>query len=75
MCVLELKENEVELYKVQISERWDYEVEANSEAEAKQQATELREVGLGQWANPHAKAVYDLGTKVIKIQKEVTDAR
>ena len=47
----------MELYKVQISERWDYEVEANSEAEAKQQATELRDVGLGQWANQHAKAV------------------
>ena len=61
----------MELYYVQISERWDYEVEANSAAEAKQQATKLREVGLGYWANHHAKDVYDLGTKVIKIRRGV----
>ena len=51
-------------YLVQIKERWDYEVEADSEAEAKEQAEELRSFGLKVWDNPGDPALYDLGTKV-----------
>jgi len=52
-------------YLVQIKERWDYEVEADSEAEAKEQATELRSFGLRSWDNPGDPKLYDLGTKVV----------
>lgn len=51
-------------YVVQIKERWDYEVEADSEADAKEQATELRSFGLRAWDNPGEPKLYDLGTKV-----------
>jgi len=51
-------------YTVQISERWDYEVEADSEAEARAEAEALREFGIDSFGAKHAKAVYDLGTKV-----------
>ena len=51
-------------YLVQIKERWDYEVEADSEAEAKEHAEELRSFGLRVWDNPGDPALYDLGTKV-----------
>ena len=51
-------------YLVQIKERWDYEVEADSEAEAKEEATELRSFGLKAWDNPGEPKLYDLGTKV-----------
>ena len=51
-------------YIVQIKERWDYEVEADSEADAKEQATELRSFGLRTWDNPGDPKLYDLGTKV-----------
>lgn len=51
-------------YIVQISERWDYEVEADSEAEAKEHAEGLREFGINTFGAQHAEAVYDLGTKV-----------
>ena len=59
---------EQKTYVVQIKERWDYEVEAYSEAEAKQQATELREMGLNFFGATHAKAVYDLGTTVMEMK-------
>ena len=51
-------------YLVQIKERWDYEVEADSEAEAKERAEELRSHGLKVWDNPGDPDLYDLGTKV-----------
>jgi len=51
-------------YIVQIKERWDYEVEADSEADAKERATELRSFGLRSWDNPGDPALYDLGTTV-----------
>ena len=51
-------------YTVQISERWDYQIEADSEAEAKEQAVELRSFGLNVWDNPGNPHVFDLGTKV-----------
>ena len=50
-------------YLVQIKERWDYKVEADSEAEAQEQATELRSFGLKNWNNPGDPQLYDLGTK------------
>ena len=52
------------IYLVKIRERWDYEIEADSEAEAVEQATELRSCGLRTWDNPGDPKVYDLGTKV-----------
>ena len=52
-------------YLVQIKERWDYEVEADSAAKAKAQATELRSFGLRSWDNPGDPKLYDLGTKVV----------
>ena len=51
-------------YIVKIKERWDFEVEADSEAEAKEQATDLRSFGLRNWNNPGDPKLYDLGTKV-----------
>ena len=51
-------------YLVQIKERWDYEVEADSEAEAKEHAEELRQFGMDSFGAKHATAIYDLGTKV-----------
>ena len=51
-------------YLVQIKERWDYEVEADSAAEAKERAEELRSHGLRVWDNPGDPDLYDLGTKV-----------
>ena len=52
-------------YLVQIKERWDYEVEADSEVEAKAEAEELRQFGMDSFGAKHATAIYDLGTKVI----------
>ena len=51
-------------YLVQIKERWDYEVEADSEAEAQEEAEALRQFGMDSFGAKHAKAIYDLGTKV-----------
>ena len=51
-------------YIVQIKERWDYEVEADSEAQALEQAEELRRFGMDSFGAKHAKAIYDLGTTV-----------
>jgi len=51
-------------YIVKISERWDYEVEADSKAEARAEAEALREFGIDSFGSKHAKAVYDLGTTV-----------
>ena len=50
-------------YIVQIKERWDYEVEADSEADAREQAEELRRFGIDAFGAHHA-TVYDLGTTV-----------
>jgi hypothetical protein len=55
-------------YVVRIKERWDFEVEADSEAEAKAAAEELRSFGLRTWDNPGDPKLYDLGTKV-EVQK------
>ena len=55
-------------YLVQIKERWDYEIEADSEAEAKEQATELRSFGLNVWDNPGDPKLYDLGTTVKSVR-------
>ena len=52
------------VYLVKIRERWDYEVEADSEAEAKEEAHDLRSFGLKEWNNPGDPKLYDLGTKV-----------
>ncbi|MCP4792460.1 MAG: hypothetical protein GY882_03920 [Actinomycetia bacterium] len=52
-------------YTVQITERWDYVVEADSKAEAKEQAEALRHFGIDTFGAQHAEAIYDLGTKVI----------
>ena len=54
-------------YLVQIKERWDYEIEADSEDEAKEEATELRSFGLRTWDNPGEPKLYDLGTKVTRV--------
>ena len=51
-------------YLVQIKERWDYRVEADSEAEAREEAEALRQFGLDSFGAQHATAIYDLGTKV-----------
>ena len=51
-------------YLVQITERWDYKVEANSESAAAQEAATLRDFGIDSFGAKHAEAVYDLGTKV-----------
>jgi hypothetical protein len=56
----------VSTYLVQIKERWDYEIEADSEAEAKEEATELRSFGLRTWDNPGDPKLYDLGTKATR---------
>ena len=53
-------------YLVQITERWDYEVEADSESAAAQEAATLRDFGIDAFGAKHAEAVYDLGTKVIR---------
>ena len=53
-------------YVVQISERWDYEVEADSEAAAKEKAEALRQFGINSFGAKHAEAVYDLGIKVTR---------
>ena len=50
-------------YLVQSKVRWDYKGEADSEAEAKEQAEELRSFGLKNWNNPGDPQLYDLGTK------------
>ena len=50
-------------YLVQIKERWDYEVEADSEAAAKKKAEALRQFGIDSFGAKHAEAIYDLGTK------------
>ena len=54
-------------YIVQIKERWDYEIEADSEAEAKEEATELRSFGLKALDNPGEPKLYDLGTKGTRV--------
>ena len=53
---------------VHITERWDYEIEADSEAKAKEKATELRSFGLNVWDNPGAPKLYDLGTTVKSVR-------
>jgi len=58
------RERQMTIYLVKIRERWDYEIEADSEAEAKEQAVQLRSQGLNVWHNPGDPKVYDLGTKV-----------
>ena len=51
-------------YLVQIKERWDYEIEADSAAEAKEEATALRSFGLKAWDNPGDPKLYALGIEV-----------
>lgn len=55
-------------YRVQIKERWDYLIEANSEAAAAKEAEALREFGIDSFGAKHAEAVYDLGTKVLILE-------
>jgi hypothetical protein len=54
-------------YLVQIKERWDYKVEADSEAEAREEAEALRQFGMDSFGAKHAYCIYDLGTKVTAI--------
>jgi hypothetical protein len=57
-------------YRVQITERWDYKVEANSKAAAAQEAATLRDFGIDSFGAKHAEAVYDLGTVVEEINSD-----
>ena len=57
----------IKTYRVKITERWDYKVEANSKAAAKAEAEALREFGNDNFGAKHAEAVYDLGTVVEEI--------
>jgi hypothetical protein len=59
-------------YRVQISERWDYLIEANSEAAAAEEAGALRDFGIDSFGAKHAEAVYDLGTKVLILEIDPT---
>ena len=45
-------------YTVQITERWDYVVEADSVGDAQRQAEALRERGLNVWHNPVTISAY-----------------
>jgi hypothetical protein len=51
----------VSQYTVQITERWDYVVEADTVGDAQRQAEALRKRGLNVWHNPGDPTVYDLG--------------
>ena len=62
----------IKTYRVKITERWDYKVEANSKAAAKEQAEALREFGMDNFGAKHAEAVYDLGTEVVEVAQRVT---
>ena len=59
-------------YRVQIKERWDYLIEANSEAAAAQEAATLRDFGIDSFGAKHAEGVYDLGTKVLILEIDPT---
>ena len=59
-------------YRVQIKERWDYLIEANSEAAAAEKAEALREFGIDSFGAKHAEGVYDLGTKVLILEIDPT---